>query len=380
MYAHLQEPPPLVTAVRPDLPHEIDRVVGSSMAKSPDDRPRSAGELVSDAARALGAELPPRVAMLMDSSTTGDGYMRMVAEGIDRAVSELAIDAEKVQAPPDRWDQGLRRLSDEGVDLILVPGVIVDVSAVAADFPGTRYVAVDFRGRPNLSLSNISYVSFEVSEGSFLVGAAAAMKSRTGRIGFLGGMDLPGIHTLQAGYEAGARAVDPGIEVESTYLTPYHDFSGFQSPTYAFHVATRMYREGADVVYHGAGASGRGVFQAAAGIRDRRVWAIGVDVDQHQEIAAMDPQETPPELDIAAWPSHVLTSMVIRVDVAVYEVLSEHARGIFTSGVRKFGLAEGGVDIAYSGGFLDDIRPQLEDLRARIIAGEIIVPSEPVGG
>jgi basic membrane protein A len=138
-----------------------------------------------------------------------------------------------------------------------------------------------------------------------------------------------------------------------------------------------MYGWGADVIYHAASASGRGVFQAAAEIRDRHVWAIGVDVDEYQEIAAMDPEVAPPELHIAAWPSHVLTSMVKRADVAVYEVLRDYSRGIFTSGVRRFGLADGGVDIAYSGGFIDDIRPQIEDLRAQIIAGAVVVPSKP---
>jgi serine/threonine protein kinase/DNA-binding winged helix-turn-helix (wHTH) protein len=377
MYAHLQQPPPPVTSERPDLPHEIDRVVGRAMAKSPDDRPRSAGELVSDAARALGAELPPRVAMLIDPVGPEDSYRRLLVQGIDRAVSELGLDAEKVQSAPGLIEQELRRLSDDGVDLILVPAIFVDVSAVAADFPDTRYVAVDYTGRPLPSLPNVSYVSFDPSEGSFLVGAAAALKSRTGRIGFIGGVDIPGIHRFQAGYEAGARAVDPSIDLRSTYLTPKWDFSGFSSPTYAFHVATRMYRRGADIVFHASGSSGRGVFQAAAEIRDRHVWAIGVDVDQHQEIAAMDPKDAPPERHIAAWPSHVLTSMVIRIDVAVYEVLRDYSRGIFTPGVRQFGLAEGGVDIAYSGGFIDDIRPQIEDLRAQIIAGEVVVPSEP---
>jgi basic membrane lipoprotein Med (substrate-binding protein (PBP1-ABC) superfamily) len=377
MYAHLQQPPPPVTSERPDLPHEIDRVVGRAMAKSPDDRPRSAGELAHDAARALGAELPPRVAMLIYPVGPEDSYVRLLAQGIDRAISELGLDAEKVQATPDVMDQELRRLTDEGVDLILVPAVLVDVSAVAADFPDTRYVAVDVTGRPSPSLPNVSYVSFDVSEGSFLVGAAAALESRTGRIGFIGGVDISRIHRLQAGYEAGAQAVDPSIELRSTYLTPYFDKSGFGSPTYASHVATRLYRWGADVIYHAAGASGRGVFQAAAGIRDRHVWAIGVDVDQYQEIAALDLEDAPPELHIAAWPSHVLTSMVIRVDVAVYEVLRDHSRGIFMPGVRQFGLAEGGVDIAYSGGFIDEIRPQIEDLRAQIIAGDLVVPSKP---
>jgi basic membrane protein A len=306
-----------------------------------------------------------------------DSYQGLLTQGIDRAISEFDLDAEKVPAAPDLMDRELRRLSEEGVDLILAEPNFVDVNAVAADFPDTRYVAIDFTDRPHPSLPNVSYVSFAQNEGSFLVGAAAALESRTGRIGFIGGMDIPMMHEFQAGYEAGARAVDPSIEVRSTYLTPYFDFSAFGSPTYAFHVATGMYGWGADVIYHAASASGRGVFQAAAEIRDRHVWAIGVDVDQYQEIAAIDPKDAPPELHIAAWPSHVLTSMVKRVDVAVYEVLRDYSRGIFTSGVRQLGLAEDGVDIAYSGGFIDDIRPQIEDLRAQIIAGDVVVPSKP---
>ena len=203
----------------------------------------------------------------------------------------------------DLIDQEMRRLSEDGVDLILAEPNFLDVNAVAADFPDTRYVAVDFTGRPSPSLPNVSYLSFAQNEGSFLAGAAAALESRTGRIGFIGAVDITMIHEFQAGYEAGARAVDPSIEVRSTYLAPYWDFSAFGSPTYAFHVATRLYRWGADVIYHVASASGRGVFQAAAEIRDRHVWAIGVDVDEYQELAAMDPKAAPPELDIAAWPS-----------------------------------------------------------------------------
>jgi basic membrane lipoprotein Med (substrate-binding protein (PBP1-ABC) superfamily) len=378
MFAHLQQPPPSVTSERPDLPHEIDRVVGRAMAKSPDDRPRSAGELAAGAARALGAELPPRQALLIEPGEgTYNPYHRLLAQGIDRAISEFGLDAEKVPAAMDLMNRELRRLSEDGVDLILVPAILVDVNAVAADFPDTRYVAIDFTGRPHPSLPNVSYVSFGAREGSFLAGAAASLKSRTGRIGFIGGMDIPNIREFQVGYEAGARAVDPSIEVRSTYLAPYFDFSAFGSPAYAFDVATRMYRWGADVISHAASASGRGVFQAAAEIHDRHVWAIGVDADEYQELVAMDPKDAPPELHIAAWPSHVLTSMVKRVDVAVYEVLRDYSRGIFTSGVRQFGLAEGVVDIAYSGGFIDDIRPQIEDLRVQIIAGDVVVPSKP---
>ena len=266
---------------------------------------------------------------------------------------------------------------EEGLDLILVQSNLVDVNAVASDFPETHYVTFDFTGRPRPSLPNVSYVSFAADQGSFLVGAAAALESHTGRIGFIGGVDVPVIHRFQAGYEAGARAVDPNNEVRSIYLTPSYDFSGFGSQTLGLHAAERLYRHGADVIYHAAGDSGFGAFQAAAEIRDRHVWVIGVDVDQYQEVAAIDPQDSPPEIHVAAWPSHILTSMVKRVDVAVYTVLRDYSRGIFTSGVREFGLAEDGVDIAYSGGLIDDIRPQIEDLRAKIIAGEVVVSSKP---
>jgi basic membrane lipoprotein Med (substrate-binding protein (PBP1-ABC) superfamily) len=317
---------------------------------------------------------PPDVALLIEPEGT---YQGLFAQGIDRAISELGLDAEKIPALPELMDQELRRLSEEGVGLILAQSNLVDVNAVAADFPDTRYVAFDFTGPPGPGLPNVSYVSFAANEGSFLVGAAAALESRTGRIGFIGGLDIPVIREFQAGYEAGARAVDPSIEVQSTYLTPYFDLSGFSSPTLALHAAERLYRHGADVIYHAAGDSGPGVFRAAAEIRGRHVWAIGVDVDLYQEIAAMSPKGAAPELHIAAWPSHVLTSMVKRVDVAVYAMLRDYSRGIFTSGVREFGLAEDGVDIAYSGGFIDDIRPQIEYLRVQIIAGEIVVPSKP---
>jgi ABC transporter substrate-binding protein PnrA-like len=142
---------------------------------------------------------------------------------------------------------------EEGLDLILVQSNLVDVNAVASDFPETHYVTFDFTGRPRPSLPNVSYVSFAADQGSFLVGAAAALESHTGRIGFIGGVDVPVIHRFQAGYEAGARAVDPNNEVRSIYLTPSYDFSGFGSQTLGLHAAERLYRHGADVIYHAAG-------------------------------------------------------------------------------------------------------------------------------
>jgi basic membrane lipoprotein Med (substrate-binding protein (PBP1-ABC) superfamily)/DNA-binding SARP family transcriptional activator len=318
---------------------------------------------------------PPDVALLLE---TGEGsFQTLLAQGFDRAVSEFELDAEQVPVPTELAEAELRRLSEEGVDLILTEARFANVNTVAAHFPDTDYVVIDFTGQPRRSLPNVSYLSFAANQGSFLAGAAAALKSRTGIIGYIGGVDWPIIHEFQAGYEAGAQAVDPNIEVRSTYLTEYFDPSGFESPTLAWHVAQRLFRHGADVIFHAASNSGRGVFRAAAEIDDWHAWAIGVDVDQYQEFAAMDPEDVPPEIDVAAWPSHVLTSMVKRFDVAIRTALEEYSREVFTPGLRVLGLAESGVDLAYSGGFIDDIRRQIEDLRAKIVSGEIIVPSKP---
>jgi ABC transporter substrate-binding protein PnrA-like len=187
----------------------------------------------------------------------------------------------------------LRRLSEDGVGLIIAEPNFVDVNAVAADFPDTRYVAIDFTGRPRQSLPNVSYVSFAQNEGSFLVGAAAALESRTGRIGFIGGMDIPMMHEFQAGYEAGARAVDPSIEVRSTDLSGVLGLQRFRLP---------------DVCVS------RGHAHARVGRRRR--------LPRRRRLGT----------------------------------------GCVPGGRR---------------GFIDDICPQIEDLRAQIIAGDVVVPSKP---
>ncbi len=317
---------------------------------------------------------PPDVVLVFDGP--GDsGYNDMIATGFDRAVSDFGIDAEKLTPTTLGLETQLRQVSEEGVDLIFVgfstQGGVVD--AVAADHPDTRYVA----DACTSDLPNVSCITFVDEEGSFLVGAAAALKSETGTIGFIGGVDIPSIGRFQAGYEAGARAVDPDIKLLSEYLTEPPDFSGFGSPTLAADAAVPLYEEGADVIFHAAGYSGWGLFDVAADLSEelgRYLWAIGVDNDQYRSIGAAG---FPEELDPAAWPPHVLTSMVKRIDNATYAVLAEYSRGIFTPGVRELGLAEGGVDISYSGGFIDDIRPQIERLRQQIIAGEIEVPTVP---
>jgi basic membrane lipoprotein Med (substrate-binding protein (PBP1-ABC) superfamily)/DNA-binding SARP family transcriptional activator len=318
---------------------------------------------------------PPDVALVYFG---GDQELDIAAAaGFDRAVSRLGIDAEKVATSGSAFGSELRRQAERGVKLIVTDGGASDsaaVEAVAQDYPETRFVTFDQAGRQ----ANVTYVSYAEEEGSFLAGAAAALKSRTGEIGFIGGLDYDMIWRFHAGYEAGARAVDPNIRVRATYLTRPPDFSGFNSLTLARRAAQRLYSGGADVIYHAAGWSGYGLFETARAFserRDRRLWAIGVDSDQYRTISTLDPSELGISGETVR--QHVLTSMLKRFDRAAYLALAEYADGTLRPGVQRLGLDSGGVGLAFSGGFIDDIRPQLERLRKRIIAGDIEVPTVP---
>lgn len=325
------------------------------------------------------ANRPPDVALLFTGYGDG-GWSDMIAAGFDEAVSTFDLRAERrIFDLSGGYGPQLRRLSEAGADLVVTSEASLNqeqFEAVAADHADTHYVALDI---PTGKLPNVAYLNFEEQEGSFLAGAAAALKSRTGIVGFIGGADFRVIWKFEAGFEAGAKAVRPDIEVRAVYLRG-EAFDGFRDPDQAFSVASRMYRKGADVIYHAAGGSGWGLFRAAYEVSQElgvHLWAIGVDADQYRQL----PFAVGEGLAMA-WREHILTSMVKRVDVAVSTVTAEHARSEWNGGVRWFGLAEGGVDLAGSGGFIDDIRPVLDRPRAQIIAGEIevsVIPSR-MGG
>jgi basic membrane lipoprotein Med (substrate-binding protein (PBP1-ABC) superfamily)/DNA-binding SARP family transcriptional activator len=321
---------------------------------------------------------PPDVVLLYEGS--GDrafGDMAMAA--VDRAVTDFGLDVETatVSFPSNEVEAELRRISEEGVDLVIV-GLGADATdvdaAVAVEHPDTRYVVWENWGELP---GNVTNLEFRSEEGAYLAGAAAALTSRTGTVGFIGGWKVDIIDAYLAGYAAGARSVDPGIEVLPTYLASPPDLSAFNSPQLGAKAADQLYAEGADVILAAAGSSGLGVFETArSGSRflGRQLWAIGVDSDEYVSVlGALVPEGQDP----AAWQAHILTSVRKRLDEAFYTVLAEYAGGSLAPGVRSFGLAEGGIDISYSGGFIDDIRPRLEALRDRIISGEIDVPAVP---
>lgn len=305
---------------------------------------------------------PPQVVALDDraSGVFGD----LISDGLDRAVSQLGIRGERVLPPGPTLDAGeLGAVIDVGTDVVI--SLREDCRAIdqlARRRPETRFVVFDLcQG----SEPNVAYVSFAAEEGSFLAGAAAALRSETGVVGFIGGVDMPLIWNFHAGFEAGAKAVHPDVDVRYSYLSQA-DFTGFDAQPIAFQKASAMYEDGADVIYHAAGASGFGVFEAALQQEQRNgrhVWAIGVDVDQH------DPSD--------GYADYVLTSMVKRYDQVVYGLLSEYARGELRTGPRRFDLASGAVGLTTTGGYIDDLLPELERLEANVAAGQIDVPCIP---
>jgi basic membrane lipoprotein Med (substrate-binding protein (PBP1-ABC) superfamily)/DNA-binding SARP family transcriptional activator len=318
---------------------------------------------------AVQGDRPPDVAVISDGTASVIGSL--MTEGAERAAEELGLRVERTPGPVN--DVTVGNALDRGAALIIHTGGPITQDH-AVEHPGRHFVVLD--AEPDEPRENLTSVSFAEHEGSFLVGAAAALTSETGRIGFIGGVDLPLIWRFEAGFEAGARYIEPGIEIDSVYLTEWPDASGWASPTLAVQAATDLYQAGADVVYHAAGASGVGLFETAVGEsrrQDRHLWAIGVDGDAYLEA---DPERLW-EYGPQDWRPHILTSMTKRFDTAVHAIIVEHQRGALGSGDLVFTLADGGVDYATSGGFVEEHVPVLERLRTDIIAGRIEVPTVP---
>ncbi|MFV9673375.1 MAG: BMP family lipoprotein, partial [Acidimicrobiia bacterium] len=263
-------------------------------------------------------------------------------------------------------EENLRLLAESGFDLVFAIGFAFgdSVTATAPDFPEATFGIID----AVVEEPNVASLVFAEHEGSALVGAAAALKSTTGTIGFIGGVNISLINKFEAGYIFGAEQINPDIEILVQYLTEPPDFSGFGDPAKGKEAGLAMYEQGADVVYHAAGGSGGGLFEAAKEVSEdtgSKVWAIGVDSDQYN--TAGDEVK-----------DYILTSMLKRVDVAVYKTITDFVQSGQASGVNVFDLSADGVGYSTSGGFVDDIADELEALRVQIIAGDLVVP-ETVG-
>jgi basic membrane protein A and related proteins len=309
------------------------------------------------------------VGLVYDVGGRGDqSFNDSAATGFDLAVADFGFTPQELE--PDQGGENreelLRLLGDEAYGLVFAVGFAFaeSVGAVSADYPDTMFATID----ASVTADNVASLLFAEEQGSFLVGAAAALTSTTGHVGFIGGVDIDLIHKFEAGFVAGATAVNPDIVVDVDYISPAGDFTGFNDPARGQEIATSQYEGGADVIFHAAGGSGGGLFAAAAEYSEAnstQVWAIGVDSDQY---LTADPSVQP----------YILTSMLKRVDQAVYLAAEAYATGTLVPGDTVFDLSVDGVGYSTSGDFLsDDVIAQLEDLKAQIIAGDIVVPDTP---
>ena len=306
-----------------------------------------------------------KVGMAYDVGGRGDqSFNDSAAAGLDQAIDEFGMESQESEAEDGEAESAreerLRTFADAGYDPIIAVGFAyaASIGKVAEEYPDVHFAIID---DSSVEADNVASLVFAEEQGSFLVGAAAALKTETDQIGFVGGVETPLIQKFEAGYVAGAESVNPDIEVDVTYLTQVPDFSGFADPAKGKTAAEGMFDNGADIVYHASGGSGGGVFEAAS---ESGNWAIGVDSDQYN---TADPsvQES------------ILTSMLKNVNVAVYEYLSQVNDGDFPSGVTTYDLEVDGVGYSTSGGFVDDIVEQLDELKQQIIDGEISVPTAP---
>ena len=303
----------------------------------------------------------------------GDGsFNDSAVAGLDAAIADFGITPQEVVVNLTGGETGateVETLAGSGTDYnVLVGFLLGDAAAAAATaFPDAQFGIID----SVVDAPNVQGLVFAEEQGSFLVGVAAALNTQTDTVGFIGGVGGFGlIEKFEAGFQAGVHAVNPDITIISQYITQAPDFDGFVAPDRGREIALAMYDQGADVVYHAAGASGAGLFEAAAEQSESsgsKVWAIGVDSDQYNTSA--------PEVR-----DYILTSMLKRVDNAVFEITRAQADGSFQSGNVVYDLSVDGVGYSTTGDFLTEEQiTTIEDYKAQIIDGTIVVPTVPEG-
>jgi basic membrane protein A len=322
--------------------------------------------------RPSGAAEPPSgdgvdVGIVFDMGGRGDKSFNDGAYiGAERAAKELGVRVRFIE-PGEGSDResGLRLLAAEGMDIVVGVGFIFtdDLTALAKEYPNTKFAGVDYSvatdkdGKVIPPPANLAALKFREEQGSFLVGALAALVGKSNRVGFVGGMDSPLIKKFEAGYEAGVKQVCPTCQVISQYagVTP----EAFRNPGKGKELALSQYQQGVNVIFHASGSTGLGVFEAA---RQTGKLAIGVDADQFNEA-----------------PGYVVTSMVKGIDNAVYDAIRRVKEQRFKGGIYQYGLAENGVGYVYDANneklIPAEVRARLEALKQDIIAGRITVPS-----
>ncbi|MFD2616827.1 BMP family lipoprotein [Terrilactibacillus laevilacticus] len=256
----------------------------------------------------------------------------------------------------------LNQLVHQNFNLVFATGftMVEDISKVSSQNPKSQLAIIDsvVTGKDKKPLKNVANITFKEQQGSFLVGVVAGLSTKTNKIGFVGGINSALIKKFENGFKAGVKTVNPKAEIYAQYA------GAFDAPDKGQTIASTLYGKGADIIYQSAGATGNGVFtEAKTEKKDgKKVWVIGVDRDQYD-------QGLPEDV--------TLTSMVKRVDKAVYDVSKRTKNGDFPGGeILEYGLKENGVGIAPSTQHVSkDILNKVNDYKQKIIDGSITVPS-----
>jgi basic membrane protein A len=296
-----------------------------------------------------------RVGIVFDIGGKDDKSFNAAAwEGVKRAKDELDILLRDVEpGDPTSIEPSMRAFAERGYDLIIGVGFaqMPIMERVARDFPDLKFAIID----GVIDAANVASLIFKEHEGSFLVGAIAGRTTKTNKLGFVGGMDIPLIHKFATGYEEGARYVNPKIEVYKNYIGV--NDAAWNNPGKGKELSTAQIERGADIIFQAAGNSGLGVFDAA---EENKKLAIGVDANQN-------------------WvkPGFILTSMLKRIDNAVFDVVKELVEGRFKAGIHVFGLENEGVGYAldeYNENLIPPaLREEIERIKKDIIEGRIKV-------
>ncbi|MDM5299301.1 BMP family protein [Bacillus pumilus] len=260
------------------------------------------------------------------------------------------------------YTTNLNTLVREKFDLIYGIGFLMQdsINEIADQRKNNHFAIVD----AVVEKDNVASIMFNENEGSFLVGVAAALSTKSNKIGFVGGVDSELIRKFEVGFRAGVEAANPKAKVEVKYA------GAFDKADIGKATAESMYKSGVDIIYHAAGGTGTGVFTEAKNLKkadpDRKVWVIGVDKDQYDEGKVPGTKQ-----------SVTLTSMIKKVDTAVLDLTTKAKEGKFPGGeVITYGLKEGGVDISPSQDNLDkDVLKKVEEWKQKIIKGEVKIPA-----
>ncbi len=295
-----------------------------------------------------------KVGIVLSTGGLGDkSFNDSAYEGLIRAKEELGIEFKYVEpANPSEFDAFLRDFSEADFDLIVGIGFQMadSIRAVAKDYPKVNYLMVD----EPIDLPNVKSAIFDEAEGSFLAGVLASLVSKNGKVGFIGGIEVPLIQRFGKGFFAGAKYVNENVRTYEAYVGGTNPFN---DPAKGKEIAISMADQGADIIYHAAAGTGMGLFEAAG---ERGIYAIGVDSNQD-----------------GVRPGVVLTSMLKRVDVAIYEVVKELTQGRFEPSVTKFNVENNGVGLTNFEFTRNDIGEEniakVEEIKKAIINGEVIV-------